>query len=118
MPDMTDHDLEALSARLTDPTTPFPAPSNVTSGDAAAVAGHEFMVAEYGGQEALDTALRTAGRPRLGEKPRGASPSVRGRIPQADRAALDRLIMVTGKKESELVREAVHLLIERHGLAS
>jgi hypothetical protein len=118
MAEMTDAEYEALAARLTDPEAELPKPQNVLTGDAAAEAGREFMLREYGSREALDAALRSAGRPRLGTKPKGASPSVRGRIAEADRAAFDELIRQTGKRESELVREAVHLLLEQHKLAS
>lgn len=118
MAEMTDAEYEALAARLTAPEGELPAPQNVRTGDGAAAAGRDFMLREYGSPEALDAALRTAGRPRLGTKPKGASPTVRGRIAEADRAAFDELIRETGKKESELVREAVHLLLEQHKLAS
>lgn len=118
MAEMTDKDYEELAARLTDPSVELPKPQNVLTGDAAAAHGREFMLREYGSQEALDAALRSAGRPRLGTTPKGASPTVRGRIAEADRAAFDLLIQQTGKKESELVREAVHLLLEQHKLAS
>jgi hypothetical protein len=115
---MSEKDYEALAARLTDPEVELPKPQNVLTGEAAAAYGREFMLREYGSQEALDAALRSAGRPRLGTKPKGASPSVRGRVAEADRAAFDELMRQTGKKESELVREAVHLLLEQHKLAS
>lgn len=118
MAEKTDAEFEALAARLTDPAVALPAPANVLSGAAAEAAGRDFLLSEYGSQESLDDALRSAGRPRLGERPKGASPTVRGRIAEADRAAFDRLIEQTGKKESELVREAVHLLLEQHKLAS
>jgi hypothetical protein len=116
MADATDDDFDALAARLTDPSTELPAPVNVTRGTEAAAAGREFLVTEYGSAEALDAELRAAGRPRLGERAKGASPTVRGRIPEAERAAFDSLMRQTGKRESELVREAVHLLLERHHL--
>lgn len=115
---MTAAEYEALAAQLTDTGYELPKPVNVLTGEAAAAAGHALMLSEYESQEALDAALRSAGRPRLGTKPKGASPTVRGRIPQAERAAFDRLIQETGKKESELVREAVHLLLEQHKIAS
>lgn len=118
MTDKTDADFDALATRLTDPATKAPRVANVSTGEEAAAQGRAFLVSEYGSEEALDEALRKAGRPRLGERPRGASPSVRGRIAAADRAAFDELIRTTGKKESELVREAVHLLLEQHKLAS
>lgn len=118
MAEKTDPDYDALAARLTDPAHELPTPTGVLVGDAASAAGRKLLIQQYGSAEALSTELRSAGRPRLGEKPRGASPSVRGRIPAADRERFDDLIRVTGKKESELVREAVHLLLERHDRAS
>lgn len=116
MVEKNEADYEALAARLIDPSIPLPKPQNVLTGKAAAAAGREFMVKEYGSEEALDKALRSAGRPRLGQKARGVSPTVRGRIAEADRAAFDQLILRTGKKESELVREAVHLLLDQNRL--
>ncbi|QJU55810.1 hypothetical protein SCB71_01935 [Herbiconiux sp. KACC 21604] len=118
MAEMTEAQYEAVAARLTDPATPLPAPANVQAGAEAEAAGRALMVKEYGSDEALDTVLREAGRPRLGEKARGASPTVRARIPEADRAAFERLMQQTGKRESELVREAVHRLLVEHHLAS
>lgn len=117
MVDIDDTAFDELAARLTDPATPMPKLTNVLTGEAAAAAGRAFMLREYGSQEALDAELRAAGRPRRGERPKGQSPTVRGRIPAADRVAFDRLIEETGKKESELVREAVHLLLEHHRMA-
>lgn len=118
MVDRTDAEFEELAARLVDPATTLPAPKNVSSGPVAAAAGRKFLIAEYGSKEELDVALRTSGRPRLGQVPKGASPAVRGRVPAADRAAFDQLIAATGKNESELVREAVHLLFEQYKIAS
>ncbi|MFB2599082.1 hypothetical protein ACEXQE_14920 [Herbiconiux sp. P17] len=117
MTEKTDADFEALATRVTDPATDLPNVTNVSTGERAAAQGRAFLLSEYGSEEALDAALRKAGRPRLGASPKGASPSVRGRIAAADRAAFDELIRKTGKKESELVREAVHLLLEQHKLA-
>lgn len=113
-----DAEFEALAARLTDPLTELPTPANVSTGEEAAAGGFEFLVSEYGSREALDVALRSAGRPRLGERPRGVSPTVRGRISEADFEAFKQLEMQTGKKQSELVREAVHLLLEQQKRAS
>ncbi|WP_219732696.1 hypothetical protein [Leifsonia shinshuensis] len=118
MADTSDADFEALAERLLDPATTLPPAANVSVGEKAAAAGSDFLLSEYGSEAALDAALRPAGRPRLGERPKGASPTVRGRIPEAERAAFDQLMRQTGKRESELVREAVHLLLERHKLAS
>ena len=72
------------------------------------------MLREHGSEEALDAVLRRAGRPRLGEHAKGPSPTVRGRLPEADFAAFKLLEERTGKKQSELVREAVQLLLVEH----
>lgn len=113
---MTDTNYEELAARLTDPSTPLPDPENVLAGDDAAAAGRAFLLREYGTEEALQRALRP-GRPRVGS-PRGESPTVRGRISDADFAAFKRLEESTGKKQSELVREAVQLLLAEHNVGA
>lgn len=114
----TDEDFAALADRLTDPSTPMPRASEVSTGAAAAADGRELMLREYGNEEALDAVLRRAGRRRLGEHLKGASPTVRGRLPEADFAAFKRLEERTGKKQSELVREAVQLLLAEHRIGA
>ena len=112
----TDQEFDALAERLTDPATPMPQGARSSAGAAAANAGHSFLVREFGSEAALDTALRSAGRTRLGEHPRGESPTVRGRLAEADFAAFKLLEERTGKKQSELVREAVQLLLKEHAV--
>lgn len=53
------------------------------------------------------------GRPR-----RRHSPTVRGRISDADFAAFKRLEERTGKTQSELVREAIRLLVDEHKIGA
>jgi hypothetical protein len=113
---MADTNYDELAARLTDPATPLPAPSKVLTGDAAAAEGRAFLLREYGSEEALQRALRP-GRPRVGA-PSGESPTVRGRISDEDFAAFKLLEERTGKKQSELVREAVHLLLVEHKIGA
>lgn len=113
---MADIDYDELAARLTDPTTPLPAPDAVLTGDAAAAEGRAFLLREYGSEEALQRALRP-GRPRVGSA-RGESPTVRGRISNADFEAFKRLEESTGKKQSELIREAVQLLLAEHKIGA
>ena len=112
---MTDKDVvyDALAARLTDVEHPLPAPTNVATGAAAAEQGRAFLLGEYGSEEALSRVLRR-GRPRVGDSARGESPTVRGRISNADFAAFKQLETQTGKKQSELVREAVRLLLAQN----
>ena len=118
MADPKDTDYDELAARLTAPATPMPKVSNVATGAAAAAHGRALMLREYGSEAALDAVLRRAGRTRLGEHAKGASPTVRGRLPEADFAAFKRLEEQTGKKQSELVREAVQLLLAEHKIGA
>lgn len=113
---MADTDYNELAARLTDPATPLPQPGAVLTGAAAAAEGRAFLLREYGSEEALQRALRP-GRPRVGS-PGGESPTVRGRISDADFAAFKQLEKQTGKKQSELVREAVQLLLSEHKIGA
>ena len=110
---MTDVDYDKLADRLTDPASTLSHPVEVATGEAAAAGGHALLLREYGSEEAIALALRP-GRPRLGASPRGYSPTVRGRISDADYEAFKRLEERTGKRQSELVREAVHLLLAEH----
>lgn len=119
MTEATDEYLAALADRLTDPNTPLPASGGaVATGEDAAARGRTLMRAEYGSDDALETVLRQAGRPRLGETPRGSSPTLRGRVSEADYAAFKQLEHATGRTQSELVREAVHNLLTSHKLVS
>jgi hypothetical protein len=113
---MADTNYDELAARLTDPATPLPAPRAVLTGDAAAADGRAFLLREYGSEEALQRALRP-GRRRVGA-PSGESPTVRARISDEDFAAFKLLEERTGKKQSELVREAVHLLLAEHKIGA
>lgn len=113
---MTDTDYDELAARFTDPATPLPDPGAVFTDAAAAAEGRAFLLREYGSEEALRRALRP-GRPRVGS-PSGESPTVRGRISDADFAAFKQLEEQTGKKQSELVREAVQLLLAEHKIGA
>lgn len=108
-------DYDALEARLTDPSTPVKSAGQVAVGESAEVIGHAFLMREYGSEEEIGRALRGQGRPRVGEA-KGASATVRGRISDADYAAFGQLKRVTGRTQSELVREAVHQLLAQHKL--
>lgn len=113
---MADTNYDELAARLTDPATRLAEPSAVLTGDAAAAAGRAFLLDEYGSEEALQRALRP-GRRRVGA-PSGESPTVRARISDEDFAAFKLLEKRTGKKQSELVREAVQLLLAEHKIGA
>jgi hypothetical protein len=117
MPDQ-DEEFDELAERITAVDHELAPAADIATGADAAARGRELMVREFGGEVELDAELRRAGRPRLGESARGKSPVVRGSVAAADRAQFDRLMQETGKKESELVREAVHLLLDRYRAAS
>lgn len=115
MSELTDQEYDELAARLTDPATPLSAPTQAQTGEAARVAGQEFMLREYGSPEAIAEALvRRSGRPRIGHRASGESPTVRARISDVDYAAFKKLEDLTGKTQSELVRQAVHQFLEQH----
>jgi len=116
---MTDDDIdyEALAARLTDPEIPLKPTGKALFGEDAARAGREFLLREYGSEEALERALKP-GRPALGEPGDGPSPTVRARISRHDFAELAQLREKTGRTEADLLREGVHLLLERYKHAS
>lgn len=113
----TDDELEhlaALAEHVNDPTSAPPKVSGIAVGDEAAEHGRALILSEFGSESALEHVLRRAGRKRRGEQPLGASPTVRGRIPEADFAAFKNLEERSGKSQSELVREAVQLLLAEH----
>lgn len=107
-------DYGALAQRLNDPGTELRGKGKPLHGADAAEGGRAFLLREFGSEEALEAALRP-GRPKVGQKKTaGASPTVRGRISESDFAAFKALEAATGKGQSELVREAVHLLLQSH----
>jgi hypothetical protein len=87
------------------------------TGDRAAAAGREFLVAEFGSIEAVEAEIRR-GRRKIGDGRRGASPVVRARISDTDFAAFRHLEEITGRSQADLVREGVHLLLEQYKTAS
>lgn len=116
MSEMTDKDYDALADRLSAPDHTLARPQAAAAGDDAATAGRDFLLREYGSMDAVTDVLR--GRPRVGQTRRGASPTVRGRVTVTDYEALKKLETSTGRTQSELVREAVHRLLESHKLVS
>ena len=61
--------------------------------------------------------LQRPGRPRVGDTKRGPSPTLRGRVSDADYAAFQKLEKVTGRTQSDLVREGVQLLLAKHNMS-
>jgi hypothetical protein len=117
MADKDEIDYDALEARLTDPDVPSAPPARVLTGEAAAAYGHEFLLREYGSEDAIATVLRP-GRPPVGASKGGASPVVRGVISHDEYEAFRRLERASGMKQSELVRKAVHDLLVSEKLVS
>lgn len=118
MPEVTDNEFHALASRLTDPSMPMPAAADTATGTAAARRGRALMLKQYGSEGALEEAMRRSGRPRVGTAPKGASPTVRARISEAEFDAFTRLGEESGRSQSELVREAIHRLLVEHKLVS
>ncbi|MDR6971030.1 hypothetical protein [Leifsonia shinshuensis] len=116
MPD-DDIDYEALIAELTDPDKPLTPTGKALYGEEAARAGREMLLREYGSEEALEPALKP-GRPGLGSAGDGPSPTVRARVSRHDFDELAKLKARTGRTEADLLREGVHLLLERYKTAS
>ena len=110
-------DYEELIARLTDPDIPIVPTGKALFGEDAARAGREFLLREYGSEEALLEAMKP-GRPSLGKPGHGPSPTVRARVSQHDFDELAELKARTGRTEADLLREGVHLLLERYRTAS
>lgn len=108
---------DELAARFTDPSIPVRSAGKVKTGAAAAAAGREFMLKEFGSEEAFNAFLK-AGRPSVGSEKNGASPVVRGALDPETYADFQTLRKATGRTQAELVREAVHLLIDTHREAS
>lgn len=119
---MSEVDYGALANRLADPETAAPeAVAPPLSGKEATDYGRAFLLREFSTVEALNVAMRP-GRPSLPAKishaPRrkGESPTVRGRVPNDYLEAIKRLEVELGKSQSELVREGIHLLLQKHNL--
>ena len=113
---MTDENYEQHAARLTDPSTELDGSGSPLRGEAAAAAGRSFLVETYGSEEAVARAMRR-GRPRVGQTG-GASPEVRGRIMPSEFNALEALAKQTGRSRSDLVREGIHLLLQKNKLSA
>lgn len=115
--DTDEVDYEALAERLTNPATEVRPGETVLRGAEAAAAGRAMMLEAYGSEEALEAAMVRPGRPRIGAK-KGPSPTVRTRVSEEDFALFAQLRQETGRTEAELLREAVHLLLVQHKIAS
>ncbi|MHA6667365.1 ribbon-helix-helix protein, CopG family [Homoserinimonas sp. A447] len=113
---MTNESYEQYAARLTDQETPLVGSGSPLRGEAAAAAGRSFLVEAYGSEAAVKRAMRR-GRPRVGQAT-GASPEVRGRIMPAEFDALEELRKQTGRSRSDLVREGIHLLLQKNKIGA
>jgi hypothetical protein len=104
-PDLTDWSAQA--AHYTDPEQPFPPGRPCQPGEGAAV-----LIAEaFGTRDAAAEYVRM-GRPRIGRGGgQGESRSLRGRVSDEQYEAFERIMAATGESQSDLVRQAVDLLI-------
>ncbi|AMM18857.1 hypothetical protein AX769_00245 [Frondihabitans sp. PAMC 28766] len=109
---------EEFAEGLLDPNRPLPEGAKVFAGAAAAAQGRAMLLREDGSEEALQAALGRPGRVPVGGTAHGASPTVRGRVPEVEFAAFTRLATSTGRSQSELVREAIHKLLVEYKLVS
>lgn len=102
-------------AELAENDAALPAEGESVSGAAAMAFGLDLFAQAAGGQAALDTAIRS-GRPRLDRTgsrgTRAKAAQVRLNALQWD--ALSEVVSVTGRQQSELLREAVDLLLDRY----
>lgn len=110
---MPEREYEARSDYYADPNTKITAVGPALTGEEAAAAGRDFLISEYGSIEAVEKEMRR-GRRKVGDTRQGESPVVRGRISEEDFVAFKQLEQVTGRTQAELVREGIHLLLERH----
>ena len=109
---MTEESYEQYEARLTDPSATLAGSGSPLRGEAATATGSAFLVEAYGSEGAVTRAMRR-GRPRVGQA-KGASPEVRGRIMPSEFDALEALAKQTGRSRSDLVREGIHLLLQKN----
>ncbi|MFJ2535772.1 hypothetical protein [Microbacterium maritypicum] len=112
-------DYDALSDHYADPNATFtPAAGPALTGGAAAAAGREFAIAEYGSVEAMEREIRR-GRPRIGAEPERPATvrTVRATLSDRDWEAFEQLRAQKGARQAELVREAVHQYLARQRLA-
>jgi len=100
-------DWSAQAAYYTDPEQPFPQGRPCSPGE-----GAQALITEaFGTRDAAEEYVRM-GRPPLGRRDRaGDSRSVRGRVSDEQYNAFEQIMTVTGESQSDLVRQAVDLLI-------
>lgn len=113
---MPDESYERYAARLSDPAAPAAVAASPLRGEDAAAAGTAFLLEAYGTEAAVTRAMQR-GRPRVGQTA-GTSPEVRGRIMPSEFEALEALAQQTGRSRSDLVREGIHLLLEKNKLSA
>lgn len=66
MAEWNDSDYDELEARLTDPDVPLRAPASALTGPTAARYCRDFLLREYGSEDAITDAMRP-GRPMVGD---------------------------------------------------
>jgi len=100
-------DWSAQAAHYTDPEQPFPQGRPCKPGEGA----EALIIEAFGTRQAAEDFVRM-GRPPIGGRERsGESRSVRGRVSDEQYDAFKQIMESTGGSQSDLVRQAVDLLI-------
>ena len=110
---MSAHSYQELPATMSDLATPASPGGQIGAGEEAEAVGRSFTLAGHGNEDALAEAMQV-GRPRVGAEKGGKSPVVRGAIPVSEFEQFEHLRSKTGRAQSELVREAIHLLLAKY----
>jgi len=101
----------AQADHYTDPGQPFPHGRPCSTGEGA----EALIIEAFGTRDTAEEYVRM-GRPPLGSRARiGDSHSLRGRVSDEQYNAFERIMAATGESQSDLIRQAVDLLIETKG---
>jgi hypothetical protein len=90
-------------------------PGTVLRGSAASKAGQQALMQATAAATPTEAVRIALGRPQLGHE--GRSPVVRARVPKTLKAEVTELAAVQGRRESEIVREAVATYVQAHRAA-
>ncbi|WP_282859402.1 hypothetical protein [Pseudoclavibacter helvolus] len=91
-------------------------PDSIRRGAWAAHMGQELLVAATGAQSPEEATQLALGRPRAGSTKKGASPTIRARVPQALKDGVRAVAAAEGRDESEVVRTAVAAYVQERGM--
>ncbi|WRS30792.1 hypothetical protein U6G28_03640 [Actinomycetaceae bacterium MB13-C1-2] len=91
-----------------------PIPGTALYGEGAATAARELLMVATGASTLDEAQTLAVGRPRVGQE-KGASPTLRARVPQALKNSVAALAKEQNRPESEIVREAIAVYVSSHG---